>query len=868
MTSFPPFYTTPATLTKDNWRAKVADKKSAQAALIPEEWRLSPELLSDQRLDVTGVPAECGILTAKELEITELDEVEELASRLAKGAYKAVEVITAFCKRAAVAQQLTNCLTELFFDHALERAKELDEILKATGKPVGPLHGVPISLKDQFDIAGTELTMGYVSYLGRISERDSALVRLLLDAGAIIHVRTNVPQTLMIGDTVNHLFGRTHNPLNRKLSPGGSSGGEGALIAMKGSILGVGTDIGGSVRIPSSFCGLHTIRPTTRRVPYGHATNSLLGQESVLSVAGPMSRSLSSCTYFLKTVLDANPSNYDASSLPFPFNDAVYSQAKGHKKLAFGIMRTDYNVTPTPPIKRALETAAAKLVEAGHEVIEFDMAEFKGAFLLAKSFFAADGGEDFKRTLAAIEEPLIPGLSIAPDAIKTTYEVWQLNRQKEALQQAFLTKWLATAGQTSTGRSIDGLLCPVAPVTACIPGGNPWAGYTGMFNLLDAPAVVFPVTKVDPTVDVKPSTFAPLSELDQQFYDAYDPNVTAGMPASVQIVGKRWRDEELLGIGEAAAKVIAPFPDAHWHGFPKGEHTCSVTAFANSSLALAEYTTLHPAANRTNRHPVIVFLVRHEPTGKLALFDMGLGKNWLDYVPADQREWHEQTYQCEVEHNFDETLAKVGVKGEDVNFIVISHEHFDHAGHSLTPFPNAKVLIGPNQLKGTTALHSPTPHTNVEELSWHHSPTMVAAFEHSYDVFDDGSFLLVATPGHTVGHLSALVRTGADEYVVLAADCCHHPQLLSLAPQDAHFRIGLWREKDEPLDKPPQHSMHEDYDLTEATLERIKACEKRLEFLVVLAHDFKRWDKWAEFRDKETGGVQLEGWRKRGLKYK
>ncbi|CEQ39499.1 SPOSA6832_01025, partial [Sporobolomyces salmonicolor] len=588
MTSFPPFYTTRATLTKDNWRAKVAEKKAAQAALIPDEWRLSPELLSDPRLDVTGVVAECGILTDKELEITELDEVEELASRLAKGVYNAVEVTTAFCKRASVAQQLTNCLTEIFFERALERAKELDEILKTTGKPVGPLRtslsapsfqgtsphafssltdGVPISLKDQFDIAGTELTMGYVSYLGRISERDSALVRLLLDAGAIIHVRTNVPQTLMVGDTVNYLFGRTHNPLNRKLSPGGSSGGEGALIAMKGSILGVGTDIGGSVRIPSSFCGLHTIRPTTRRVPYGHATNSLvrseetllvagadlrrlyqLGQESVLSVAGPMSRSLSSCTYFLKTVLNANPADYDASSLPFPFNDTVYSEAKARKKLAFGIMRTDYNVTPTPPIKRALETAAAKLEKAGHE-----------------GNSVGDGGEDFKRILAAIEEPLIPGLSITPDELKTTYEVWQLNRQKEALQQAFLAKWLATAGQTSTGRPIDGLLCPVAPVTACIPGGNPWAGYTGMFNLLDAPAVVLPVTRVDPTVDVKPATFEPLSSLDSQFYHACamygillsSPPVTRLTLLRLCSVGKRWRDEELLGIGEVAAKAIS-----------------------------------------------------------------------------------------------------------------------------------------------------------------------------------------------------------------------------------------------------------------------------------------------------------------------
>ncbi|GAA6003800.1 uncharacterized protein JCM10292_003380 [Rhodotorula paludigena] len=548
-----PFHVTLPHLTKDNWREKAAEKKQAQDRLIPAAWRLSPELLADDRADVTGVPKECGILSDRELEITELDEVEELAKRIAQGTYSAVEVTTAFCKRAAIAQQLTNCLTEIFFDEAIEYAEQLDRRFKETGKTIGPLHGVPVSLKDQFDIAGTELTMGYVSYLGRISQRHSALVALLRDAGAVFHVRTNVPQ---IGDTFNHLFGRTHNPHNRKLSPGGSSGGEGALIAMKGSIVGVGTDIGGSVRIPSAFCGLHTIRPSTRRIPYGHATNSLLGQESILSVAGPMARSVSSCTYFLKTVLDLNPANYDATSLPFAFNDAAFSQARGRGKLAFGVIRTDYLVTPTPPIKRALEETVKKLVAAGHEVVEFDWKEFKHTNDLAGHLYDADGGEDIRRTLEQIDEPLIPGVLIDTAGTKTTYEVWQLNRAKEELQQAFLTRWLGTP--TSTGRPLDGLLCPAAPITAPLPGNNRHVGYTAMFNLLDNPAVVFPVTKVDPALDTKDSTaFKPLNDEDQQFFNDYDPDLTAGMPAAIQVVGRRWREEDLLAVAEVVAAAVA-----------------------------------------------------------------------------------------------------------------------------------------------------------------------------------------------------------------------------------------------------------------------------------------------------------------------
>ncbi|GAA5822234.1 hypothetical protein JCM3770_005859 [Rhodotorula araucariae] len=552
-----PFHTTLPHLTKDNWRDEAAAKRARQAELIPASWRLSDEALAAAGDDVRDVPRTCGILTERELEITELDEVDELAHRIAKGTYTAVEVTTAFCKRAAIAQQLTNCLTEIFFDDALAQAEKLDETLKTTGKTVGPLHGVPVSLKDQFDIAGKELTMGYVSYLGRISKRDAALVALLRDAGAVFHVRTNVPQTLMIGDTFNHLFGRTHNPLHRKLSPGGSSGGEGALIAMKGSIIGVGTDIGGSVRIPSALCGLHTIRPTTRRVPYGHATNSMLGQESILSVAGPMARSLSSCHYFLRTVLNLNPANYDATSLPFAFDDAAFSKVAGLGKLSFGVVRTDYVITPTPPIKRGLDVTVQKLRDAGHEVLEFDWTDFKSAWVLANELFAADGGEDFRRAREAIDEPLIPGLIADTGAMgKSTYEVWQLNRAKEELQQTFLAKWMATAAQTSTGRPLDGLLCPVAPVTAVEPGNNSHAGYTGMFNILDVPVTVFPVTKVDPAVDVPDASFTPLNEEDQTFHDKYDPALTAGMPVAVQVVGRRWRDEEALALGEIVADIV------------------------------------------------------------------------------------------------------------------------------------------------------------------------------------------------------------------------------------------------------------------------------------------------------------------------
>jgi amidase len=145
---------------------------------------------------------------------------------------------------------------------ALKRAAELDAYLAKTGKTVGPLHGLPISLKDQFrikvenpnsqsglhviwlDIQGLETSMGYVSWIGKYDEEDSYLVTLLAKAGAVFYVKTSVPQSLMVCETVNNIIGRTVNPRNKNWSCGGSSGGEGAMVGFRGGVIGVGTDIG------------------------------------------------------------------------------------------------------------------------------------------------------------------------------------------------------------------------------------------------------------------------------------------------------------------------------------------------------------------------------------------------------------------------------------------------------------------------------------------------------------------------------------------------------------------------------------------------------------------------------------------------
>ena len=168
-------------------------------------------------------------------------------------------------------------MLEIFFEPAIAHAKKLDAFMAANGSAMGPLHGVPVSLKDQFHVEGQETTMGYVGWTGTFQGQkgtgkekvhESELVKELKALGAVLYCKTSVPHTLMSGESINNIMGYVWNPKNRLLSAGGSSGGEGALVGLKGSPLGFGSDIGGSVRIPAAFSGTYGLRPSSGRVPY------------------------------------------------------------------------------------------------------------------------------------------------------------------------------------------------------------------------------------------------------------------------------------------------------------------------------------------------------------------------------------------------------------------------------------------------------------------------------------------------------------------------------------------------------------------------------------------------------------------------
>jgi amidase len=276
----------------------------------------------------------------------------------------------------------------------------LDKYYKDNGKTMGPLHGLPISLKDQFHVKGNDTTMGYIGWINTYEgNKDEALVHKvnsqvvseLLSLGAVLYCKTSLPQTLLLGETVNNLIGQTLNPNNQNLSCGGSSGGEGALQALRGSVVGFGTDIGGSLRIPAAFNGTFSIKPTHTRLSYRHVANVIPGQTTYGSSVGVMGTSLEAIHLVLRSVIRTEPWLRDPYVTPVPWREDCVretlaratekGEANEGKPLKLGIFWTDGVVTPHPPIARGLKLVVDAVKNAGHKVCRlFNFAPIQCAY--------------------------------------------------------------------------------------------------------------------------------------------------------------------------------------------------------------------------------------------------------------------------------------------------------------------------------------------------------------------------------------------------------------------------------------------------------------------------------------------------------
>ena len=477
---------------KLGWKEIGARKQKELQDKIPQEWKIKTPPADMYNVIEYGLSH----LSNGERQIVEGTATEAIEN-LRSGKWTSVQVTSAVCHAAAIAHQTTNCLTVIMFEEALARAKEVDDQFVKTKTPVGPLHGLPISIKDCFSVEGYDSTIGYIAYTNQPASREdeSVVTRRLRAAGAVLYCKTNIPMAMSSGESWNNVYGETVNPYNTRLTPGGSSGGEGALVAARGSLLGIGTDIAGSVRIPSAFCGLYSMKPSFGRFPQYGSKPSLPGQEAIFSNNGPMARSLDDVKLYAEWMVGSEPWLEDPKVIPIPWRTITLPE-----KLTFAIVRTDGYNNLLPPVQRGLEIVEKKVREAGHEVIDFDYTSaYKEAIEVATVLFSADGSTTLKQLVAEGNEPMPPEYEVR--FVKTkdlpTSEVWKWNVKRNKFQKRFLDWWVATAAKTKTGRSIDGIISAVNPFPACLRGNYQSLAYTCAINVLDYPAVTFPVTFAD-----------------------------------------------------------------------------------------------------------------------------------------------------------------------------------------------------------------------------------------------------------------------------------------------------------------------------------------------------------------------------------
>ncbi|KAK9473896.1 amidase signature domain-containing protein [Dipodascopsis tothii] len=492
--------------------------------------------------------------------------VAKLVQEVQTGVLQPIDVLHAYGKQTLKAQAATNCLTEIMFKSAEQQA--------AICNKKGPLAGLPVSFKDTVSMKGFDSTLGIAMHAFKPLAWEAPLVTLFRDAGALPYTKTNIPMTLLSYESYNNVFGRSENPHVKGFTPGGSTGGEGALLAYGGGRVGMGTDIAGSVRIPAHFSGVYTVRSSFGRIPRAGNTSPTRGQDGITSIYSPMTRSFEDLEYVFKSIIDMKPWNYDYTVHPIPWRTIELPP-----KLKIGVMADDGVIPPSPACARALSLAVEAMKKAGHEVVEFEPPSPAEALRIATHIVVSDGGKTAKTQIQPYEPydkavtkffflASLPRwvkrvwawlfLKFKKDPVtadllrtwgeKTMTEHYDLVQERESYRTRFFKAWKES--------EIDFLLT-VPNATPALPHDGMFnafgaVGYCSLFNLVDHSAGVLPVTKVDRVLDALPPTFdaKKLNYFAKGAYRNYDANKMHGLPVGVQIVGGRLEEEKVLkGMG-------------------------------------------------------------------------------------------------------------------------------------------------------------------------------------------------------------------------------------------------------------------------------------------------------------------------------
>jgi fatty acid amide hydrolase len=490
-----------------------------------------------------------------------------LARAIAAGRLSAREALEAHARRMEETSSRLNAVVFSRLDEARDEAAGADE-RQARGEPLGPLHGVPITVKDSLFVAGTPSTAGLPARAGHRAETDAPLVKRLRQAGAVVLAKTNVPQLLLSLETDNPLFGRARNPWRLERSPGGSSGGEAAAVSAGVSALGIGTDLGGSIRVPAHACGICGLMPTARRLSLVGTLDAVLasGQGALVAQPGPLARHVEDLVLALEVLAAPGQEARDTvvPAAPFPAETAVRVEG-----LRVGFFTDDGWFPASAACRRAVEVAARALAARGARVEELRPPDVSEAMRVCFGLLSAAGTDWTK--------PFLDGGAVNPDLLELVRTGRLPHRVARAL--AFL---LDLAGQPRRGAMLrhlgrrsaredralraardryhdrfladegpgrfDVWLSPPSPTPALVPGASRHlvgaASYSLLYALLGFPAGVVPVTRVKPEEQSGRSASRDPLERTAREVDAG----SAGLPVGVQVAARAWREDIVLSV--------------------------------------------------------------------------------------------------------------------------------------------------------------------------------------------------------------------------------------------------------------------------------------------------------------------------------
>ncbi len=447
-----------------------------------------------------------GITSASASELAEAIRSKQLSSKA---------VVEAHLERIAKVNPKLNAVVQLTAEAARKEADEADAAL-ARGDIKGPLHGVPVTIKDTLETAGVICTGGTKGRANYVPKADATAVARLRAAGGIVLGKTNVPELAGAAETDNLIYGRTNNPYDLARTPGGSSGGEAAIVAACGSPLGLGTDAGGSIRIPAHYCGLAAIKPTSGRVPRTGQFPLPLGARNPVFHVSLIARKVQDLALALPII--SGPDFRDHSIVGMPLGDPSKVVLRD-LKIAF--FDDDGVATPTKEIVAAVRDSAKAFADAGVKVEESrppDAGKPGGVYF---DISRGDGGAGTRAFLKSVGTNEISPMfekaltvAVAPAMANTT----------EAL--AAFVRWdLFRNSMLRFIENYDALLSPVAPYPALLHGTGfdddkrIGFGYAQMHNLTGWPTA---------TVRIGTSP--------------------EGLPIGVQVAARPWREDVALAL--------------------------------------------------------------------------------------------------------------------------------------------------------------------------------------------------------------------------------------------------------------------------------------------------------------------------------